>query len=307
MNNIPIHVQGLTKDYGQGRGIFDVTFSVEEGHVFGFLGSNGAGKTVTMRHLMGFIRPQAGSARILGMDCFQEHAQIQQHLGYLPGELAIYEDMTALEYLKLINSMRGSKNNKRTDELIDYFELNPRMNIRKMSKGNKQKVGLIAAFMNKPEILLLDEPSSGLDPLMQARFIELVLAEKQRGATIFLSSHIFEEIERSCDRVAFIRNGRLTCIKDMEDVNNQRRHAFRVRFETQSEQKRFLCEQAQALHLPNNQASAYNNSTELLIWTDGNVDFLIKTLAHYCVCDLVTQEQSLEKMFMGYYGEGDAQ
>lgn len=109
MNNIPIHVQGLTKDYGQGRGIFDVTFSVEEGQVFGFLGSNGAGKTVTMRHLMGFVRPQAGSARILGMDCFQEHAQIQQHLGYLPGELAIYEDMTALEYLKLINSMRGSK------------------------------------------------------------------------------------------------------------------------------------------------------------------------------------------------------
>lgn len=307
MNNIPIEVQGLTKDYGQGRGIFDVSFTVEEGIVFGFLGSNGAGKTVTMRHLMGFIRPQAGSARIFGMDCFHDHAIIQARLGYLPGEIAIYEDMSAREYLKLVNNMRKTRNNKRTDELIEYFELNPSMKIRKMSKGNKQKVGLISAFMNTPDVLLLDEPSSGLDPLMQSRFINLVLEEKHRGATIFLSSHIFEEIERSCDRVAFIRNGHLTCIKDMEAVKNQRRHAFRVRFESPAEQQRFATEQAKALKLQESTGNEQNDAFELTILADGNVDCLIKTLAKYHVADLTTQEQSLEEMFMEYYGEGKAQ
>lgn len=307
MNNIPIEVQGLTKDYGQGRGIFDVSFTVEEGIVFGFLGSNGAGKTVTMRHLMGFIRPQAGSARIFGMDCFHDHAIIQARLGYLPGEIAIYEDMSAREYLKLVNNMRKTRNNKRTDELIEYFKLNPSMKIRKMSKGNKQKVGLISAFMNTPDVLLLDEPSSGLDPLMQSRFINLVLEEKHRGATIFLSSHIFEEIERSCDRVAFIRNGHLTCIKDMEAVKNQRRHAFRVRFESPAEQQRFATEQAKALKLQESTGNEQNDAFELTILADGNVDCLIKTLAKYHVAGLTTQEQSLEEMFMKYYGEGKAQ
>ena len=295
-----IEVSGLTKDYGAGRGIFDLSFDVAEGEVFGFLGSNGAGKTVTMRHLMGFIRPQAGSARIFGMDCFTQRAAIQGQLGYLPGEIAIYDDMRAGDYLKLIASMRGQGSTKRRDELIERFELDPRMKVRKMSKGNKQKVGLVCAFMGSPRLLLLDEPTSGLDPLMQARFIELVREEQQRGATVLLSSHIFEEVERCCSRVAFIRQGRLCSVQDMTEVKGSRRHAFNVRFAREDECARFLEQHGEAC------TAQRTGACELELAADGKVDVLVKLLSGYEIEALSTREQSLEEMFMGFYGEGGA-
>lgn len=202
MSDPVIELKGLKKDYGNGRGVFDVSFSVERGEVFGFLGPNGAGKTVTMRNLMGFIRPDEGTVSIDGLNCFSQRSRIQERLGYLPGEIACMDEMTGAAFLEFMARMKKLRDRTRMNQLVEYFELDPARRIRKMSKGTKQKVGLVCAFMTSPDIVLLDEPTSGLDPLMQSRFIDLVLEEKRRGATILLSSHLFDEVERTCDRFA---------------------------------------------------------------------------------------------------------
>ncbi len=291
--NTVLEVERLTKDYGNGRGVFEVSFAVECGEVFGFLGPNGAGKTVTMRTLMGFIRPQEGRARIMGRNCFNHRAAIQQHLGYLPGEIACMDDMTGTSFLEFMARMKNLRDRERMHELIDYFQLDPARKIRKMSKGTKQKVGLVCAFMAKPEILLLDEPTSGLDPLMQNRFIDLVLAEKKRGATVFLSSHLFEEVERTCDRVAFIRNGRLAAVESMEDVRRSRKRIVDVAFAHASERDRYL-----AAH-PNAHAS---DALAAQAAVTSSMDAFVKDLAGYQVKDLRTREQSLEELFLHLYG-----
>ena len=288
-----IKLQGLTKDYGSGRGAFDVTFSVERGEVFGFLGPNGAGKTVTMRNLMGFIRPDAGTAAIEGLDCFRDRARIQERLGYLPGEIACMDEMTGSAFLEFMARMKRLGDRVRMHELIDYFELDPARKIRKMSKGTKQKVGLICAFMAQPDIILLDEPTSGLDPLMQNRFIDLVLEEKRRGTTILLSSHLFEEVERTCDRVAFIRAGRLAAVERMDDVRRTRKRLFTVAFANPDERDRYLGAHAEA------QATGVR-AVETAV--AGNMDAFVKDLATYQVTDLTAREQTLEELFLHLYG-----
>lgn len=210
-----IEISHATKDYGKGRGVFDLSLAVQQGEAVGFLGANGAGKSVTMRMLMGFIRPSSGSVSIMGMDCFAKRAVIQKEVGYLPGELAFPSGMTGSSFLRFIASLSGVQKkgfrcgNRRADELADYFELDPSTPLRAMSKGNRQKVGIVATFMASPQLLLLDEPTSGLDLLMQRRFVELVQAEKRRGATILMSSHLVGEVEGTCDRAIFIRGGHI--------------------------------------------------------------------------------------------------
>lgn len=296
-----IDVRNLTKDYGKGRGIFDVSFRVEPGEVFGFLGSNGAGKTVTMRHLMGFIRPQAGTAVVLGMDCFAQRADIQRHLGYLPGEISIADDMTGTAFLAFMAKMKDIDDLSYMHQLIDRFQLDPKPKIRKMSKGTKQKVGLVCAFMGKPQVLLLDEPTSGLDPLMQSLFIELVLEHRRMGATVFLSSHIFEEVERTCDRVAFIREGKLAAIRSMDDVRASRTHSYLVTFANQEQSQRFATQAHQGLTVE--PTPCHQDPRTLLVSADGSVDALVKELASYPIEGLLSREQSLEEMFMGFYGK----
>ena len=193
----PIEIQNVTKDFGQGRGVFDISFSVKEGEVFGYLGPNGAGKSTTIRQLLGFVKSQKGSLQILGMDCFRQAAQIHKHIGYLAGEIAFVENMKGMEYIRFIAQLRGMKDDTRMKELIDMFELNPTGKIRKMSKGMKQKLAIVSTFMSDPEVIILDEPSTGLDPIMQRNLIDVFREEKEKGKTIFLSSHIFEEIEIS--------------------------------------------------------------------------------------------------------------
>ena len=234
-----IAIEGLKKDYGSGRGVFGVSFAVERGEVFGFLGPNGAGKTVTMRNLMGFIRPDEGTVSINGLNCFSQRARIQEHLGYLPGEIACMDEMTGAAFLEFMARMKKLRDRTRMEQLIEYFELDPARRIRKMSKGTKQKVGLVCAFMASPDIVLLDEPTSGLDPLMQSRFIDLVLEEKRRGTTILLSSHLFEEVERTCDRVAFIRAGKLAAVERMDDVRKSRKRLFVVTFADEAARDRY--------------------------------------------------------------------
>lgn len=292
-----IEVRNLVKDYGKGRGVFDVSFDVQHGEVFGFLGSNGAGKTVTMRNLMGFIKPDSGTAAIEGMPCFTGRASIQRTLGYLPGEIACMDEMTGTAFLEFMARMKQMRDRTRMRELVEYFELDAERKIRKMSKGTKQKVGLVCAFMTSPDILLLDEPTSGLDPLMQNRFIDLVLSEKQRGATIMLSSHIFEEVERTCDRVAFIRAGKLVAVEDMEKVRRTRKRVFAVAFSSNE-----ICARYAIAH-PN---AVVTGEKEIEVTVSGSMDAFVKDLAAYSVTDLTAREQTLEELFMHLYGTDTA-
>ena len=217
MSNPVIDVRNLTKDYGKGRGIFDVSFRMEPGEVFGFLGSNGAGKTVTMRHLMGFIRPQKGTASVLGLDCFNQRAQIQGHLGYLPGEISIADDMTGIAFLTFMAKMKGIRNLDYMHQLIERFQLDPKPKIRKMSKGTKQKVGLVCAFMGKPQVLLLDEPTSGLDPVVR-ELVKKLLVDfvAENGASVMIASHNLRELEDVCDHVGLLHRGGALCEDDLD-------------------------------------------------------------------------------------------
>ena len=292
-----IEIRQLTKDYGNNRGIFDVSLSVKKGEVFGFLGPNGAGKSTTIRHLMGFIQADQGSCQINGLDCLRDHARIQQALGYLPGEIAFMDDMTGLEFIKFMAKMKGMTDLTKAYELMERFELNPQGKIKKMSKGMKQKIGIICAFMHDPELLILDEPSSGLDPLMQNRFIELVLEEKQRGKTIFMSSHIFEEIERTCDRTAMIKDGRLISIEELQTLKASKHKTYQIMFATEELAEQFMnegfeCEQVE--------------STVVKVLPRNNLNYLLATLSRYDIIDLDITKPTLEELFLHFYGGNES-
>lgn len=264
-----IEIKNLTRDYGKGRGIFNVSFQVNKGEVFGFLGPNGAGKTTTIRHLMGFIQNQSGNCTINGMDCWKESAKIQRTLGYISGEIHFFDDMTGTEFLNFVSKYRGVLNAQKQRDLLDRFELDPKGKIKKMSKGMKQKLGIVTAFMHDPEILILDEPSSGLDPLMQNRFVELIDEEKAKGKTILLSSHIFEEVERTCDRIGIIRNGKLVTVDSVETLRQCHVRTYHLTLNTPEEAASFAKDF-------DGVASGVNVS--------------------------ITSKQKLESIFMDYYG-----
>ena len=288
-----IEIRQLTKDYGNNRGIFDVSLSVKKGEVFGFLGPNGAGKSTTIRHLMGFIQADQGSCQINGLDCLRDHARIQQALGYLPGEIAFMDDMTGLEFIKFMAKMKGMTDLTKAYELMERFELNPQGKIKKMSKGMKQKIGIICAFMHDPELLILDEPSSGLDPLMQNRFIELVLEEKQRGKTIFMSSHIFEEIERTCDRTAMIKDGRLISIEELQSFKASKHKTYQITFATQELVEQFMDEGFECKQVESN---------VIKVVPRNNLNYLLATLSRYDIIDLDITKPTLEELFLHFYG-----
>ncbi len=266
-----INVQNLTRDYGSGKGLFDVSFQVKKGEVFGFLGPNGAGKTTTIRHLMGFIRPKAGRCQIDGLDCWKNRDEIQKRLGYIPGEINFFDDMTGKEFLKFVTDYRKIGNENRMQELLERFSSDPRGTIKKMSKGMKQKIGIVAAFMHDPDILILDEPTSGLDPLMQNRFIELIAEEKKKGKTILLSSHMFEEVERTCDRIGIIRSGKLVTVDSVETLRERHMHTYTVRLDSPE--------------LAENFARDFQGTRDGSLVT-------------------VSAKQSLETILMNYYGGG---
>lgn len=292
-----IRVRGLTKDYGRGRGVFGVGLEVAAGEVLGFLGPNGAGKTVTMRHLMGFVKPQEGTAEVLGYDCFRERPRVQARLGYLPGENACIREMTARAFLDLMAGMRGLRERSRMRELADLFDLDLRARIGGMSKGNRQKVAIVAAFMARPDVLLLDEPTSGLDPLMQERFLDLVEQERARGAAILLSSHIFEEVGRACDRVAFIRAGRVAMTCTMEEVRSMRGRGYAVEFSSAAERSRW--------ELAHGGAPSAGDARGVELRDVRDVNALIRELSSYDVAAVTSREQTLEELFLHLY-EGDA-
>lgn len=286
-------ISNLTRNYGKGRGIFDLTFSINQGEIFGFLGPNGAGKTTTIRHLTGFLKPEKGSCTIDGMDCWKNSVQIQENLGYIPGEIAFFDDMTGSDFLSFISKFRKMKNPRRIKELLDRFELDPNIKLKKMSKGMKQKVGIVAAFMHDPSVYILDEPTSGLDPLMQSRFIELVLEEKNKGKTILMSSHIFEEVERTCHRVGIIKNGRLMTIDSVDALKVSQVKKYIISLEDENATSAFA---NKGLNISN----ISGNHVTVVVQND--IKELISVMNRFPVTNISAPNQSLEEIFMQYYG-----
>jgi ABC-2 type transport system ATP-binding protein len=292
-----IQINNLTKRYGVGKGVFDLTLSVPRGEVFGYLGPNGAGKTTTIRHLLGFLNPDAGSCSVDGLDCRSQAAEIQHFTGYLPGEIAFLDNMTGMEFLKLLADMRGMKSTKKRDQLLEMLDLDPRGKIRKMSKGMKQKLDVVTAFMHEPQVLILDEPSSGLDPLMQNRFVDLIHAEKAAGKTILMSSHSFEEVERTCDRIGIIRAGELVAVDSIAKLRAAQRKVYAITFTDPAEAERFCTAGFEIL-------STAGNKIEVVILA--NLTEFLAELPHYRITALDTVTQSLEDVFMQYFGKEGA-
>lgn len=292
-----IEISHITKDYGKGRGVFDVSFSVNQGEVLGFLGPNGAGKTTTIRQLMGFMKPDSGKLSIMGMDCFKNTEKIQKSVGYLPGEIAFIDSMNGMEFIRFVARMKKMKGLGRAEELMEMFELNASGRLKKMSKGMKQKIGIVCAFMDpEADIMILDEPTSGLDPLMQNRFVELILSEKKQGKTILMSSHMFEEIERTCDRAAIIRNGRLAAVEEIEKLKEGRQKVIEVTFKEPPMAEEFAAAFPKAVYQPGGKIVTVKVGKDL--------DAFIKKAGEYTVTDFNVRTQSLEEFFMHFYGEG---
>ncbi|MCG8479141.1 MAG: ABC transporter ATP-binding protein [Spirochaetales bacterium] len=289
-----ITVRGLTKRYGNGKGIEEVTFTIDAGEVFGYLGPNGAGKTTTIRHLLGFLSPDSGWCTIDGLDCWNEADEIQKRLGYIPGEVAFMEDMTGIAFLRLLADMRNMDDRGRMDELIARFALDPSGRIRTMSKGMKQKLAVVASCMHDPAVVIFDEPTSGLDPLMQRLFVEFVAEERRRRKTILMSSHSFDEVERTCDRVGIIRDGRLAAIHDIGALASQRQRIFAVTLRSADEVERIV-------------NAGYTvgaiDGRRVEVHVQGSPDPFIKVLAGVTVESLDAQHMTLEEVFMQYYGE----
>lgn len=294
-----IDVTQLTLGYPNGKGIFDVTFRVNPGQVMGYLGPNGAGKTTTMRCLLGFTAPDKGKATIKGLDCFRDAPKIQKFLGYIPGEIAFLDGMRGDEFLSFMCKMRGTKDLTLQNRLLDMFEFNPKGNIKKFSKGMKQKVGIVTAFMHDPEVIFLDEPTSGLDPLMQSRFIELIIEEKRKGKTILMSSHMFEEIERTCDEVLIIKDGHLVAKDSVKALKDSQRKAFSVTFSTPEDLQFLLSKGYEIGHI--------SGSTGEFFVKGNQIDDFLKILSTRTILGLESKTQSLEDIFMNFYGRGGKQ
>jgi ABC-2 type transport system ATP-binding protein len=293
-----IEVEGLTKSYGSKRGITNVSFQVEEGEVFGFLGPNGAGKTTTIRTLMALLRADSGTARIAGMDVWQQSVEIKKLIGYLPGELSLDPNLTGGQIFSYYGHLRGGVDQTYLKALIKRFDLDPSRKFRQYSSGNKRKVGLIQAFMHRPRLLLLDEPTNGLDPLNQQEFARMVVEAREAGQTVFLSSHILTEVEQTCNRVGIIREGQLVRVGGVAELKDIKRHEVTITFAGAAPAEAFKTlgdvEQVEAL--------ADGHTLRLAV--SGGLDAIVKAAAQYSVVSLTSHEPSLEDIFLRYY-EGD--
>lgn len=293
-----IEAEQLTKRYGKSRGIEDLTLSVRKGEIFGFLGPNGAGKTTTIRTLLDLLHPTSGSAKIFGLDSRMDSIAIRARTGNLPGDFAFEDRVTGHQLLRLFANLRGMSDLGSAADLADRFKADLSKPLRELSRGNRQKIGLIQALFHEPDLLILDEPTGGLDPLMQEEFLTVVAEHRDRGATVFLSSHDLAEVERICDRVGIIRAGRLAAV---ESVSEMREHAYRdvvVRFAEPVSLADFEA-------LPEIEQIVVSDDT-LSFRSLGGLDAAIKAIASHSVIDIEIKRPTLEELFLTYYdGSGD--
>lgn len=298
-----IEVEHLTKDYGSGRGVFDVSIAVDRGEVFGFLGPNGAGKSTTIRHLMGFSKPDSGSTKIEGMETFHRYFEVLNHVGYIPGEIALPAGLTGWEFIRMMQNLQKIHNEKRLGEMLKLFELEDEVlkgETKRMSLGVKRKLAVVTAFMSDPDVLILDEPTSGLDPVMQENFIQFIHEEKEQGKTILLSSHIFSEIDSTCDRIAIIKDGKIVSQFVADDLKHASRKYYTVTFATEAEKAAFL---QKAAALATFQLIREEGAEAYLSVEDSDLNALIALLAAAKVVTFSNRRETLEDYFLKFYKE----
>lgn len=295
-----IVVKNLTKDYGFGRGVFDISFSIQKGEVFGFLGPNGSGKSTTIRHLMGFSKPDSGNAQILGLDSFNNYSKFMGNVGYLPGEIALPSGLNGYEFIDMMKNLKKVKDDSWTNYLIKLFELDPSGDTKSMSLGIKRKLAIVTAFMNDPDILILDEPTSGLDLKMQNTFINFIKSEKKRGKTILLSSHIFSEVDAVCDRIAIIKDGKIVSEFIANDLKHKQDKLFKIEFKTKSEKEQFIKD---SKDLKSYEIKDSEDCNLLIFINDTKINSLLPILSKYKIVSFEHIKETLEDYFMKYYKE----
>lgn len=295
-----IQAEKLTKYYGRARGIIEVDLSIYRGEVFGFLGPNGAGKSTTIRTMLDYIRPTSGHVLVNGMDPQKEGANVRRSVGYLPSDFGTYSSLSAREYLYTLLSMMDFRGKERIEELSKRFQLDLGRRIKDFSRGNRQKVGLVSAFMHSPDLVILDEPTTGLDPLMQQEFYKLIHEEKAAGRTIFLSSHILVEVETICDRVAIIKEGRLILTEKMSGFRSRTGKVMKVRFSHKANVGPF----SHIKGVSKVEVDPEDDKT-LLITISTGIDNVIKALADHTILDMDYEDVSLEDLFLHFYEDDD--
>jgi ABC-2 type transport system ATP-binding protein len=291
-----VETQGLSKDYGSGRGLFDLDLAISQESVFGYLGPNGAGKTTTIKLLMAMVRPSRGSARVFGLDCQHDAVAIKRRVGYLPAELPQFGGLRGSEVVSYLAGLRGGVDRQRVRSLAERLDLDLGRRFREYSSGNKKKLGIVLAFMPAPELLILDEPTGGLDPLVQQEFYRLLGESRAQGATVFLSSHILSEVEHVCDRVGILRQGRLVRVAELEELHDIHFHKIEILFDG----------------MPPLEKLGKVHGMEMLVRQGNRVSFtlhgdfegLFRALSGSKVVNFSSHEPSLEEVFLAYYREG---
>jgi ABC-2 type transport system ATP-binding protein len=290
-----IETERLTKSYGSHRGIVELDLEVESGEIFGFLGPNGAGKTTTMRVLLDLIRPTSGRAAVFGIETTADPVAIHRRVGYLPGEFDLYDRLTGAQTIAYFGNLRGGIDRAYVDQLVERLDLDPSRRFKEYSKGNKQKVGLVVALQHRPDLLILDEPTSGLDPLIQQIFFELVAEAKADGRTIFLSSHIIDEVDRTCDRVAIIREGRLVQVDRIDAIRQLAFHHVEITFRAPVP--------AETFGSIAGVSDARAEGPVVRMRVNGPIGAVLTAAAPFGIVDVVSREPNLEDVFLAQYGE----
>ena len=296
---IIISIKNLTKDYGNGRGIFDVSLDIPKGSTFGYCGTNGSGKTTTIRHIMGFLKPDKGQVTVKGMDAWKDSEKIKKFIGYVPGEIAFPDVDSGSTFLKIQADLLGITDMSKAEQVINALQLDPTANLKRMSKGMKQKTALVEAFMIQPEILILDEPTTGLDPLMRKAFVDLIKEEKAKGTTIFMSNHMFDELEETCDYVAFIKDGHIIDVVDMEDIHSRPFREYEITFFDKDDYDSADTSQIELLEKD-------DKNLKLIIRLDiYKTDGMIRELKKHNIKSIVERQYTLEKYFLEHVKGGE--
>ncbi|OPY29796.1 MAG: putative ABC transporter ATP-binding protein [Methanocella sp. PtaU1.Bin125] len=287
-----IETKNLTKTYGKSRGIVDVNIRVNKGDIFGFLGPNGAGKSTTIRTLLDYIRPTSGSATIFGMDCHKETVQIKKRIGYIPGDFGLFGHMTGWKYLEYFGKVRGGYDAEATKALAKRLEIKPDRKMKEYSRGMRQKMAIIQAFMNNPDLIIMDEPTSGLDPLVQQTFMDMIHERANEGTTIFMSSHVLSEVEKVCNRVAIIKEGRIATEEKVEDLRKKSGNVIQVKFTDAVD--------PEAFRMPG-VTNPLRQNGYIRMTVSGNMESVLAEVSRHKVAEISIHPMTLEEIFMHYY------
>ncbi len=289
-----IEINNIVKDYGDGKGVFDISLSVAKGEVVGLVGTNGAGKTTLIRHLMGFLKAEKGEVKINGLDCWSNSSEVKKLVGYIPGEIAFPDYNTGTDFLKAHSKLLGVSDMSYAESIVNKLQLDPTATLKRMSKGMKQKTAIVAALMANPEILILDEPTTGLDPLMRLEFVKILQEEKKKGKTIFMSSHMFEEVEETCDRVVLIKDGKIIGEKNTKEIKHNANKEYKVGFNFTDDLHKFVNKDQKSYKL--SRVKEEQNQAVVLV-NDSDINSFTKELTNYNLKYINEDKFTLDKYF----------